>query len=109
MKPVKSFGKTKPRLHKSIGSKISSEVQEQVEKEQTVLRKKGRKFNQIDSVVELLALVFDLNETASFQVVQQQRYIEKTMQKFDLKDPNEQAKLKQMEQKLLQYVSQRAK
>ena len=73
MKPVKSFGKTKPRLHKSIGSKISSEVQEQVEKEQTVLRKKGRKFNQIDSVVELLALVFDLNETASFQVVQQQR------------------------------------
>lgn len=88
-------------------SKISQEVLEQIEKEQTVLRKKGRKFNQIDSVVELTALAFDLNEKASFQILAEQNYIERIAQRFHLRDSAEQAKLERIQQKIQAYIQRK--
>ncbi len=102
------FWKDEKEIAQINASKISEEVLEQVKNEQTVLRKKGRKFNQIDSVIELLALVFDLNETASFAILKQQKYIERTIQRFNLEDAREQERLKQVEQKILQYMQKKA-
>lgn len=88
-------------------SKISDEVLEQVEKEQTVLRKKGRRFNQIDSVIELMALAFDLNEKASFEILVEQQYIERIFQKFELKDKQEQVKFEQVKNKIQEFVQRK--
>jgi len=90
-------------------SHISDDVLEQVQKQQTVLRKKGRKFNQIDSVIELMALVFDLNEEASFRVLVEQKYIDRITKRFALRESQEQAKLQQIEKKVQQYIQDKMK
>lgn len=86
---------------------LSKEILEQIKKQETVLRKKGRSFQKIDSVVELMALVYDLNYKESFAILKEADYINQIANRFELQDQQSKEDFEWVRREINQYIQEK--
>ena len=86
---------------------LSKEILEQIKKQETVLRKKGRSFQKIDSVVELMALVYDLNYKESFAILKEADYINQITNRFELQDKQSKEDFEWVRREINQYIQEK--
>lgn len=73
-------------------STISEEVLDVINKHQLVKRKKSLKYDTLDSVISVVAFIFDINFDVSIKMIQENNYINNILDRFKYK------KLKAIEQ-----------
>lgn len=89
-------------------SKLSQEMYETFLKNQMVIIEKDRDYDTIDDMLITLAYAFDINFKESYEVLQKQDYINKTINRFDFKDIRTKAKMKILIDNLNKYIKTHA-
>ena len=63
---------------------LSEDIMQQIKNHSQVIRKKGE--TPIDNVISVIAFIFDLNFKSSFELIKEQDYINKILDRYNLKD-----------------------
>lgn len=83
-------------------SKISREVVEQFKKQELI--NKLDKETLIDDVVSIIAFVFDINYDVSLQIIKNNNYINKIVDRFNLKDKKTKEELEEIRKIANEYI-----
>jgi len=62
-----------------------------------------------DAVIELIALVFDLNFKESFEILKEEQYIDRITKRFNSKDKNTKNVLEETRRKINQFIDRKIK
>lgn len=90
-------------------SKLNSEIKNRFDKKETIDKKRHPKVEYADRLIQVLALVFDINYNSSFEIVKKQDYINKIVNQFELKDAYTKEAMLDAKNKLNQYISNKIK
>lgn len=90
-------------------SVISDKVWDQIKEEQIIKREKGIKLENIDSVLSVIAFIYDINFKESFQMLQERNYINLVLNRFDLKDENTKKKIEKIKKNTNEYIEGKIK
>lgn len=74
----------KGREEKVENSKLSDDIIQRIREKKSIKRKKEE--TEIDNVITVIAFIFDLNFNASFQILKEENYINKILNRYKLKD-----------------------
>jgi len=88
-------------------SKISEDVIEQFNNLCQTKRKKQE--SAIDNVMRVITFIFDVNFQPSFQILKQENYINKIINRYNLKDQYTKQKVEEIRKIANRYVSENAK
>ena len=81
---VELFWKGKEEVvEKSI---ISQEVFEAIQYNKLIKRQKGKEYEKIDSVLLIIAFIFDINFNVSFEIIKNENYIDKILNRYNMRD-----------------------
>lgn len=92
------------QVEKSI---ISKETTEQFENFVQIKRKKEE--SAIDNVIRVIAFIFDMNFKPSFQILKEEDYINKILNRYDFKDEYTKQKVEEIRKIANEYVKRHAK
>ena len=67
-------------------SKISQPILEQFENRTQIKREKGKIIENLEEIVSVIAFIFDMNFKASFDILKNEDYINKILNRYDIKD-----------------------
>lgn len=67
-------------------SQISDGIFECIKQNKLIIRTKEKTFTKLDSVITSIAFVFDINFNISYEIIYKKDYINKILNKFDIKD-----------------------
>ncbi len=87
---------------------ISNQVFEQFKKHMTIKRSKDDNL-EIDSLVTILAFVFDINFEPTFEMLEKEEYINKIINRFDFKNQETKEKMKEVKEIINQYIETNTK
>lgn len=90
-------------------SVISENIWKQIKKEQLVKREKGIKLENIDSVLSIVAFIYDINFKESFKILQERNYINLILNRFDLKDKNAKEIIEKIKKITNEYIQKKIK
>lgn len=90
-------------------SVISEKIWNQIKEEQLVKREKGIKLENIDSVLSVIAFIYDINFKESFKLLQEKNYINLVLNRFDLKNKNSKNKIKKIKKNINGYIQEKIK
>ena len=88
-------------------STISPEVFEQIQNNIQV--KRGTRQTPVDNVLSVLAFIFDINFKTSFEILKQEDYINKMLNRYNMKDEQSKKELKEIRNIANKYVEQKIK
>jgi len=80
-----------------------------IQQEKTIPRTKEYNFRHINAVIELIALVFDLNFKESFEILKEEQYIDRITKRFNSKDKNTKNVLEETRRKINQFIDRKIK
>lgn len=83
---------------------VSDYVFDFVKNNETVINSNQTKANSLDKVVATLALVFDLNFDISFKIIKNQDYINKILDRFDIKSSRSKARMEEILKIINDYI-----
>lgn len=89
-------------------SQLSQEMYEAFLKNQMVIIEKDRDYDTIDDMLITLAYAFDINFKESYEILQKQDYINKTINRFNFKDAKTQEQMKILINNLNNYIKAHA-
>ena len=87
--------------------KIQDSVYNQIIRNETIERTKGRKIELIDKVISVLAFVFDINFNESLEIINKNDYINKILRRFDFKDKETIEKIEEISKVINNYIQER--
>ena len=90
-------------------SEINLEIKNDFDKKQTIDRTKYPEILYANSILQIIGLVFDINYKSSFEIIQQEKYIEKIVDQFDYKNENTKIQLKDAKEKANDYILDKIK
>ena len=64
---------------------------------------------EIDNVIRVIAFIFDMNFKPSFQILKEEDYINKILNRYDFKDEYTKQKVEEIRRVANEYVERRAK
>lgn len=67
-------------------SKISQPILEQFENRTQIKREKGKIIENLEEIVSVIAFIFDMNFKASFDILKKEDYINKILNRYEIKD-----------------------
>lgn len=67
-------------------SKLNREIKNSFDKKETIDKKRYPQVEYADRLIQVLALVFDINYKSSFEILKKQDYINKIINQFEFKD-----------------------
>ena len=67
-------------------SKISQSILEQFENNTQIKREKGKIIENLEEIVSVIAFIFDINFKASFDILKKEDYINKILNRYEIKD-----------------------
>ncbi len=70
-------------VEKSI---ISQEVFEAIQSNKLIKRQKNKNYEKIDSVLLIIAFIFDINFNVSFEIIKNENYIDRILNRYDMRD-----------------------
>lgn len=88
-------------------STISPEVFEQIQNNIQV--KRGTRQTPVDNVLSVLAFIFDINFKTSFEILNQESYINKMLNRYNMKDEQSKKELEEVRNIANKYVEQKIK
>ena len=88
-------------------STISPEVFEQIQNNIQV--KRGTRQTSVDNVLSVLAFIFDINFKTSFEILKQEDYINKMLNRYNMKDEQSKKELEEVRNIANKYVEQKIK
>ena len=84
---------------------LSEDIMQQIKNHSQVIRKKGE--TPIDNVISVIAFIFDLNFKSSFELIKEQDYINKILDRYNLKDERTRNEVEEIRKVANAYVEQR--
>lgn len=88
-------------------STISKEVLEAIKSNETVVREVNKKLEKIDSVISIIAFVFDINFKASFEIIQHEDYINKILNRYNMKDKKVNQEIQEVRKIANRYIEKK--
>ena len=88
-------------------STISPEVFEQIQNNIQV--KRGTRQTPVDNVLSVLAFIFDINFKTSFEILKQEDYINKMLNRYNMKNEQSKKELEEIRNIANKYVEQKIK
>ena len=86
---------------------LSKDVLEQFEDFVQVKQKKDE--SAIDNIIKVIAFIFDMNFKSSFQILKEEDYINKILNRYNLKDEYTKQKVEEVRKRANEYVRQKVK
>ena len=90
-------------------SKISKEILEQIKNKVQIKKEKNRKLENIDEIILVIALIFDINFKPSFQIIKTENYINKILERYKMKDIETQEAIQQIKEVANKYLEEKIK
>lgn len=90
-------------------SVISENAWNQIKSQLLIKREKGIKIENIDSVLSVIAFVYDINFKESFKILKEKKYIDLIINRFNLKDDETRKKVEEIRKKLNEYIEEKEK
>ena len=88
-------------------SKISEEILKSIKEKRLVKRSKDLKYTKVDSVVVNIAFIFDLNFTISYKIIYEKDYINKILNKYDIKDEKTRKEYNEIKEIINNYLREK--
>lgn len=89
-------------------SKLSQEIYNAVNQRKLIKIEKDRKYNTIDDMLITLAYTFDINFKQSYQIIQKEDYINKTIKRFNFKEEQTKWKVEELIKNINDYIYKRS-
>ena len=83
-----------------IDDKIISKIYEK----KTINRNELKQKSSLIKILIVLAFIFDINYQASYEIIRNEKYIDKIFQKFNFKNEDTKKKMKKVQEFLNQYI-----
>lgn len=90
-------------------SKLSQEMYNTFIQNQMIIIEKDRNYDTIDDMLITLAYAFDINFKESYEILQKQDYINKTINRFNFRDAKTKEQMKTLIENLNNYINTHAK
>jgi len=90
-------------------SHVNSEIKKDFDDCKTIDRKKYPDVLYANSILQMVALIFDMNYKSSFEIIKQEQYIEKIVDQFEYKNEKTKIQLKDAEEKAKKYILEKIK
>lgn len=90
-------------------SKLSQEMYDAFMQKQMIMIEKDRDYDTIDDMLITLAYAFDMNFKESYEILQKQNYINKTINRFNFKNTQTKEQMKILIENLNNYIRTHAK
>ncbi|MCI8617092.1 MAG: HD domain-containing protein [Clostridia bacterium] len=91
-------------------TKISERVEKQFKSYKQIKRgKDDEKIPNIDEVIGVIAFIFDVNYRESFEIIKKEDYINKILNRFDLKDQKSKEKIEEVRNIANIYINEKSK
>ena len=71
--------------------------------------KRGTRQTPVDNVISVLAFIFDINFKTSFEILKQEDYINKMLNRYNMKDEQSKKELEEIRNIANKYVEQKTK
>ena len=88
-------------------SKITPYIENEILKGKTVKRKKNMKINQLDKMISMIGFIYDLQFKKSFQIVKEEKYIDRIIGQFNFVDSETKKKVENIRKQINNYIESR--
>lgn len=88
-------------------SRVSKEMEEQIQKQSLIKRTKEKQIKGVDRVISVMAFVFDLNYKESFKILKQEKYIDKIINQFNFKIKETEENLEEIKKIIERYIERK--
>lgn len=85
-------------------SKLNSEIKNRFDKKETIDKKRHPQVEYADRLIQVLALVFDINYKSSFEILKKQDYINRIVNQFEFKDAYTKEAMLDAKNKVNEYI-----
>lgn len=99
------YWKSEKEVKNIENSKISPKIKEQLKKQEEIKRQGNEKFDSADHLLIILSFIYDINFKETFEIIENQQYINKMLRRFDFKDKETKEKMKEIEKEIEQYIN----
>lgn len=88
--------------------RISDNIFNQFKNNTLIERKKGKKL-EVDSIITILAFIYDINFKPTFEMIRNENYINKILQRFNFKDEYTKEKMEEVKNIANKYIKEKTK
>ena len=75
-----------------------------MKKQAEIKRQGNEKFDSADHLLMILSFIYDINFKETFEIIENEQYINKMLKRFDFKDKETKEKMKEIEKEIEQYI-----
>ena len=95
-----------PNLFKKKKIKKAYEMfQDSNQSQEEIKRQGNEKFDSADHLLIILSFIYDINFKETFEIIENEQYINKTLKRFDFKDKETKEEMKEIEKEIEQYIN----
>ena len=88
-------------------SVLDEEIERQIKNKMQVIRRKGKSPLGINNVMATISFIYDINFKVSLQIIKDNNYIDKILDRFELKDSNTRQKVTEIRKDAEDYINSR--
>ena len=99
------YWKSEKEVKNIENSKISPNIEKQLKKQEEIKRQGNEKFDSADHLLIILSFIYDINFKETFEIIENEQYINKTLKRFDFKDKETKEEMKEIEKEIEQYIN----
>ena len=97
----------KGKEHEVESSKVSEDVIQQIKSYSSTKRKTEE--TAIDNIMRVIAFIFDINFKSSFEIIKEENYINKILNRYNFKDEYTKQKVQEIRKIANEYIKEHAK
>lgn len=90
-------------------AKISEKILNQFYNNTTIKREKGLNIIGIDKIITIIAFIFDMNFNKSFEIIKENDYINRILNRFDFKDEQTKEEIEKIKKIANNYIAEKTK
>ena len=95
-----------PNLFDEAKIKKAYEIfQDSNQSQEEIKRQGNEKFDSADHLLIILSFIYDINFKETFEIIENEQYINKTLKRFDFKDKETKEEMKEIEKEIEQYIN----
>lgn len=86
-------------------SKISDRIYDQFNNKKLIRREKNVKLENVDSIISVIAFIFDINFKPSFEILKEKDYINKILDRYNFEDKDTKEKIEKIRKIANEYIN----
>lgn len=89
---------------KMESSIMNPEIRETINKKILMENSKYKKISYVDSIIKILGFIFDINFKSSFEILKDEKYVDRIVNRFKFKDEYTQREILEIGKQMNQYI-----